>query len=187
MNGLKLLGLISIGCMMIFGCTTSGFHGVGSTEFTIDFSQKKTLDEEDPMFIIKRSSITNARCSSDNNGIEPYMFWGEQCYFEHGIPDRVDIQYAKWKPYYQIPKPSKPHMMAYGNALPASAWKTYTLYPKKVMAEVKHQKKPNHTPFAPRAIAKKHILVYLDIEADGRVTIRDEAQYGYVNNIESFR
>lgn len=187
MNSLKRLALLSIGCMMIFGCTTSGFHGIGSTEFTIDLSQKKILDEEDSMFIVKRSSITNAHCSEDRDGIDPYIFWGSQCYFENGIPDRVDIQYAKWKPYYQIPKPSRPHMMAYGNALPASAWQTYTLYPKKVMAEVKRQQKPSHTPFVPKIIDKTDILVYLDIEADGRVTIRDEAEYGYVNNVESYR
>ncbi|WP_019674143.1 hypothetical protein [Psychrobacter lutiphocae] len=187
MNSLKRLGLVCIGCMMLFGCMTSGFHGIGDTKLTIQLSREKMQAREDPVFIVKRSSITNARCSKDYDGIDPYIFWGGQCYFENGIPDRVDIQYAKWKPYYQISDDYKPHMMAYGNALPASAWQTYTFYPKEIMAEVKHQQKPSHTPFAPKVIAKKSIFIYLDIEANGQVTIRDEAQYGYVNNIESFR
>ena len=102
-------------------------------------------------------------------------------------PDKVVIQYAKWKPNDQIPDNYRPYMKQFGDSLPASAWQTYKLYPKKMMADVKSNQDPNNTPLlVPKAIARKSILVYLEIHADGSVSIGDDTQYGYTHNTDAF-
>lgn len=79
-------------------------------------------------------------------------------------------------------------MIAFGDSLPASAWQTYTLYPKKIMAEVKQGQDPKYNPLlVPKAIARKSILVYLEINADGSVSISDNTQYGYTNNTDAVK
>ena len=140
------------------------------------------------MFIVKTTPQLSGKCTNNKDGKEPYMFWSGQCNFKGNKPDKVVIQYAKWKPYYQIPKPSKPHMIAFGDSLPASAWQTYTLYPKKIMAEVEQAKNPEYTPaLVPKVVAKKLILFYLEINPDGSVSIGDDTVYGYTNNTEAYR
>lgn len=103
-------------------------------------------------------------------------------------PDKVVIQYAKWKPNNQIPDNYRPYMKKFGDSLPASAWQTYTLYPKKMMADVKNNQDPKYNPLlVPKAIARKSILIYLEIHADGSVSVGDDSRYGYKNNVESYR
>ncbi len=174
--------------IVLSSCITSRVLGVGGTEFVVDLSQKRIMDREAPMFIVKMTPQLSGNCTDDLDGTERYIYWGGQCNFKGYKPDKVVIQYAKWKPYDQIPKPSKPHMIAFGDSLPASAWKTYTLYPKKMMAEVKLNQDPKYNPLlVPKAIARKSILVYLEIHADGSVSIGDDTQYGYTNNTEAYR
>ena len=186
MKAIKLLLAGVTTLIVLSSCVTSRVLGVGGTEFVVDLSQKRIMDREDPMFIVKMTPQLSGRCDNDLDGTERYIYWSGQCDFEGYKPDKVVIQYAKWKPYYQIPKPSKPHMIAFGDSLPANAWQTYTLYPKKMMAEVKQD--PKNTPLlVPKSIARKSILVYLEIHADGSVSISDDTQYGYTNNVESVK
>ena len=188
MKAIKLL-LVSVTTLALLpSCVTSRVLGVGGTEFVVDLSQKRIMDREAPMFIVKQTPQIAGKCSKDVSGTEPYMFWGGQCSFKGYKPDKVVIQYAKWKPYYQIPEPSKSHMIAFGNSLPASAWQTYTLYPKKMMADVKNNQDPKYNPLlVPKAIARKSILIHLEIQADGSVSVGDDSRYSYKNNVESYR
>lgn len=79
-------------------------------------------------------------------------------------------------------------MKKFGDSLPASAWQTYTLYPKKMMADVKNNQDPKYNPLlVPKAIARKSILIHLEIHADGSVSVGDDSRYGYKNNVESYR
>ena len=187
MKYLKLISGSFITLVILSGCLATNLVGVGDTSFTIDLTQDKILAREDPTFIVKMTPELSGKCSDDRSGTEKYIYWGGQCDFGRSPPQKVEIQYAKWKPYDQIPKPSKPHMIRFGNSLPASAWETYTIYPKQIMAEVKNRKKPDNTPFTPKIVAKKSMMVFLDIDASGKVTLRDNAQYGYTNNVEAYR
>lgn len=188
MKAIKLLASVT-SLIVLSSCAASSVLGVGGTEFVVDLSRQdimKNLGREAPMFIVKQTPQIAGRCSKDLSGTEPYIYWGGQCDFEGYVPDKVVIEYAKWKPYYQIPKPSKPHMTAFGDSLPASAWLTYTLYPKNIMAEVKQNQDPKYNPLlVPKSIARKSVLVYLEINADGSVSISDDRLYGYKNNVES--
>ena len=186
---LLLAGVTTL--IVLSSCAASSVLGVGGTEFVVDLSRQdimKNLGREAPMFIVKQTPQIAGRCSKDLSGTESYIYWGGQCDFEGYKPDKVVIQYAKWKPYYQIPKPSKPHMIAFGDSLPASAWQTYTLYPKKIMAQVRQNQDPKNTPLlVPKSIARKSILVYLEINADGSVSIGNDTQYGYTNNTDAIK
>ena len=183
---LLLAGVTTL--IVLSSCAASSVLGVGGTEFVVDLSQKKIMDREDPMFIVKMTPQLSGKCDNDLDGTERYIYWSGQCDFGGYKPDKVVIQYAKWKPYYQIPKPSKPHMIAFGDSLPASAWQTYTLYPKKIMAQVRQNQDPKNTPLlVPKSIARKSILVYLEINADGSVSIGNDTQYGYTNNTDAIK
>lgn len=184
----KNLLLVSIVTLVtISGCAATNLVGIGDTSFTIDFSQKETNSREDPTFIIKQTPQIAGKCTYDTSGKTSYFFWGGQCHFRNSIPNRIDIQYAKWKPFYQISDDYQSELTRFGNSLPASAWQTYTIYPKQIMAEVKSRKKPDNTPFTPKIVAKKSMMVFLDIDASGKVTLRNDAQYGYINNVEAYR
>ena len=187
MRYLKLISGSFTTLVVLSGCLATNLVGVGDTSFTIDLTQDKILAREDPMFIVKQTSQLTGKCTKDLSGTDKYMFWGGQCRFGKSPPQKIEIQYAKWKPFYQISDDYQSEMTRFGDSLPASAWQTYTLYPKKIMAEVKSRKNPDNTPFAPRIIAKKSMMVFLDIDASGNVTLRDDAQYGYTNNVEAYR
>ncbi|NRD70579.1 hypothetical protein HQR03_08530 [Psychrobacter okhotskensis] len=188
MKAINLLLASVTSLIALSSCAASSVLGVGGTELVVDLSQKKIMDREDPMFIVRMTPQLSGKCDNDLDGTERYIYWSGQCDFGGYKPDKVVIEYAKWKPYYQIPKPSKPHMIAFGDSLPASAWQTYTLYPKKIMAEVKQGQDPKYNPLlVPKAIARKSILVYLEINADGSVSISDNTQYGYTNNTDAVK
>ncbi len=172
---------------VLSGCVATNIVGVSDTSFTIDFSQKKINEREDPTFIIRQTPQLAGKCTDDLSGKASYLYWSGQCRFGQSPPQKIEIQYAKWKPYYQIPVPMDNYITQYGNSLPASAWQTYTIYPKQIMAEVKNRKNPDNTPFTPKVVAKKSMMVFLDINANGNVTLRDDAQYGYTNNVEAYR
>lgn len=190
MKIVKLLLASVISLTILLSCASSNLSGIGGTEFVVDLSQGKpeNRDREDPMFIVKTTPQLLGKCTNNRDGKEPYMFWSGQCDFEGHIPDKVVIQYAKWKPFYQLPMPPQPYMKQFGDSLPDSAWQTYTLYPKKIIAEVKQAKNPEYTPvLIPKVIAKKLILFYLEINPDGSVSIGDDTVYGYTNNTEAYR
>lgn len=187
MKRIKLLMVGIVTATAVSGCAATNLVGIGDTSFTIDFSQRKINDREDPTFIIRQTPQIAGKCTYNRLGKTPYFFWGGQCHFGKYPPQKIEIQYAKWKPYYQIPVPMDNYIIQYGNSLPASAWKTYTIYPKQIMAEVKNRKNPDNTPFTSKVLAKKSMRIFLDIDASGNVTLRDDAQYGYVNNVEAYR
>lgn len=187
MKYIKIISGSFITLITMSGCLATNAMGVGGTSFTIDLTQDKILAREDPTFIVKMTPELSGKCSDDRSGIEKYIYWGGQCDFGKSPPQKIDIQYAKWKPFYQISDDYKSEMTRFGNSLPASAWQTYTIYPKQIMSEVKNRKNPDNTPFEPKIIAKKSMMVFLDIDANGNVTLRDDAQYGYTNNVEAYR
>lgn len=62
--------------------------------------------------------------------------------------------------------------------MPASAWKTVTVYPRQFMSQVKSNKKANGTPILPGSIAAKQIAMIVVLDENGNVTLKDK--YGYV-------
>ena len=57
-----------------------------------------------------------------------------------------------------------------------------------MMADVKNNQDPKYNPLlVPKAIARKSILIYLEIHADSSVSIGDNIRYGYKNNVDSYQ
>lgn len=96
---------------VLSGCIATNIVGVSDTSFTIDFSQKKINEREDPTFIIRQTPQLAGKCTDDLSGKALYLYWSGQCRFGQSPPQKIEIQYAKWKPYYQIPVPMDNYMV----------------------------------------------------------------------------
>lgn len=176
MKLIKSLLIATASIVTISGCIATNLVGVSDTSFVVSFSKEQVLAGS-PMYIIKSTSQLAGKCNTNQKG-QAYIFWGGGCDFGRNPPTKIDIKYAKWKPYNQIPKPSYPYMKQFGDSLPDIAWQTYTIYPKKVMAKIKSGRDAKGTPIMPKIIAIKNITLTLSIDRNGNITTQDN--YGYV-------
>ena len=181
MKFLKPLLIATVSLFTLSGCIASNLVGVDDTVFVVDLVEKSNISRDAPIYIarIEPQSIAQ-RCNKPG-----YILWGSTCYLDKYIPEKIDIKYAKWKPYNQIPKPSYPHMVEFANSLPASAWQIYTVYPKQVVAQIKSGKNAQGEPLLPSAIAEKKITLSLVIDENGNITMKDN--YGYSTEIYDIR
>ena len=159
--------------MTLSGCIASNLVGVNDTVFYLDLTKKQNGQST---YIVKSTSQLSGKCSTNQEG-QAYFFWASGCSFGKNIPQSVDIKYAKWKPFNQIPDNYQVAMNTYAQSLPASAWQTYTVYPKQVVAQIKSGKNAKGVPLLPSAIAEKKIVLSLVIDENGNITMEDK--YGY--------
>ena len=177
MNLIKPLLIGTLSLFTLSGCIVTNLMGVGDTEFSLKLSEKEINDPGAMMYIARVPPQLNHRCSSTKND-ERYLLWtSKYCNFGKFPPEKIDLQYAKWKPYDQIPHPKYPHMVKYADSLPASAWKTVTVYPRQFMSQVKSSKKADGTPILSGSIAAKNITMIVILDENGNVTLKDEYEY----------
>lgn len=174
MSLLKIISLITVVPLTLSSCVATNLVGIRDTVSGLNLTNAKNSNM---MYIVKSTPSLAKSCSSKFDEGQPYAFWSLYCNFDKSPPDRLDIQYAKWMPYNQIPKPSYPHMVEFANSLPASAWQTYTVYPKQVVAQIKRGKNAQGEPLLPSALAEKKITLSLVIDENGNITMEDK--YGY--------
>lgn len=181
---MKLIKPLIVGTMSLFtlsGCIASNLVGVNDTVFVIDLAEKSDISKDASTYIAKIEPQSVAiKCNKPG-----YILWGSICYLDKYIPEKVDIKYAKWKPFNQIPDNYQVAMNNYAQSLPASAWQTYTVYPKQVVAQIKKGKNAQGEPLLPSAIAEKKITLSLVIDENGNITTKDN--YGYSTEIDDIR
>ena len=132
-------------------------------------------------YIARNTPQLQNKCSTNDAG-GAYFFWSGFCRFGKFPPEKIELQYAKWKPYNQIPHPMYPHMVKYADSLPASDWKTVTVYPRQFMSQVKSSKEADGTPILPGSVATKKIRMEIILDENGNVTLKDK--YGYVRTMD---
>lgn len=182
MKPLKIISLITVVPLALSSCIASNLIGVRDTVSGLNLTNAKNSSM---MYIVKSTPLLAKNCGRKINQGQPYAFWSLYCNFDKSPPDRLDIQYAKWKPISQIPDDYQVAMNTYARSLPASAWQTYTVYPKQVVAQIKRGKNAEGEPLLPSAIAEKKITLSLVIDENGNITMEDN--YGYSTEIYDIR
>lgn len=184
----KLLKVSSLLTLISFtGCTSISNIISNSDQpyFKVLFSNTN-IDRTNAQIIIKKTPEVRAFCKEE----EKYFLWATTCEFGKIPPESFSVQYAKSNinidEYYKNTPDAEKKIQSYAQSLPASAWKTYTIYPQQIVEKAKTmpvlvngELKPYDPAKYPRGT---NLTVILYIDNQGKITEEVKHEIIYRNN-----
>lgn len=187
-NLVKLLKVSSLLTLINFtGCTNiSNIISNSDQPYLKVLFSNTNIGRTNAQIIIKKTPELQPFCKEE----EKYFLWATTCYFGTNPPARLSIQYAKSNinldDYYKNTPEAEKKIQSYAQSLPASAWKTYTIYPQQIVEKAKTRPvlvNGELKPYDPAKYSKgTNLKLILYIDNQGKVTEEIKHEIIYRNN-----